>query len=108
MVFKVNFSDEGADDLDEIIRYISVELCNPKAAENFYNEVDEKIELLREHPYIFPLYPDEKLNAEGYRYAIIRNFLMFYLVDDEISVVTIARILYGKRDIPSAFDDSDT
>ena len=30
---------------------------------------------------------------------------MFYLVDDEKSIVSIARILYGKRDISSVFGE---
>jgi addiction module RelE/StbE family toxin len=103
MVFKVDFSEQAADDLDEIIRYISGELCNPQAAERFFNAVDKKRGLLREQPYMFPLYHDEKLSADGYRFSAIGNYVLFYLVDDEKSVVSIARILYGGRDIPSVF-----
>ena len=105
MAFKVNFSEKAAEDLAEIIRYMRDELYNSQAAENFYNAINEKRVLLRENPYMFPLYHDKKLRAEGYRFVVIRNFLMFYLVDDSKSVVTIARILYGKRDIPSVFEE---
>jgi toxin ParE1/3/4 len=95
MAFKVKFSDQAADDLDEIIRYISEELRNPQAAGHFYGAVDEKLALLREHPYMFPLYHDGKLSAEGFHSVAIGNFIMFYLVDDDMSLVNIARILYG-------------
>jgi len=105
MVFKVVFSEQAADDLAEIIKYISDELCNPQAAERFYTAVDEKRELLREHPYIFPLHHDKKLSANGYRFVTIGNFLMFYLVEDEKNIISIARILYGGRNITSVFDD---
>jgi len=106
MVFKVKFSEQATDDLDGIIAYIEDELYNPQAAERFYNLVNKKRALLREHPYMFPLCPDEKLRAEGYRSVVIGNFIMFYLVDDDKSVVNIARILYRRRDIPSAFNES--
>ena len=105
MAFRVEFSEQAAEDLDEIIRYISDELFNPHAAERFYQAVGEKLELLREQPYIFPLYHDEKLSAEGFRFIVIGNYLMFYLIDENTPVVNIARLLYGKRDIPSFFEN---
>jgi len=108
MVFKVDFSELAAEDLAEIIRYIRDELYNPQAAERFYKAINEKRGLLRENPFMFSLYHDKKLSAEGYRYAVIGKFLMFYLVDTGKSVVTIARILYGKRDIPSIFEESSS
>jgi addiction module RelE/StbE family toxin len=105
MIFRVEYSERAASDLADIIGYISDKLCNPQAAERFYNAVSEKLGLLREHPYMFPLRHDEKLSAEGVRFAVIGNYLIFYLVDDDNSVVSIARILYGRRNIPSIFEE---
>ena len=106
MIYKVDFAEHAAADLSEIIRYISEELYNPQAAGRFYNEVDEKRKLLCEHPYMFPLHHAEELSAEGIRATVIGNFVMFYVVDDEKSIVSIIRILYGRRDIPSVFGES--
>ena len=103
MIFKVKYSKRAADDLADIIGYISGELCNPQAAERFYNAAADKLGLLRAHPYMFPLYRDEKLNAEGVRFAVIGNYLMFYLVDEDDATVNITRILYGGRDIPCVY-----
>jgi addiction module RelE/StbE family toxin len=104
MAFRVKYTKQAADDLSKIIIYISDELCNPQAAEKFYKAIKEKLVLLRDHPYMFPLYHDEKLSSEGFRAAIIGNFLLFYIVDDDKSVVSIARILYGKRDVLSVWE----
>ena len=106
MTYKVDFSEQAADDLSEIIRYISEELYNPQAAGRFYNEVDKTRGLLCEHPHMFPLYHNEELSSEGLHSIAIGNFLMFYVVDDEKSIVSIVRILYGRRDIPSIFIES--
>ena len=106
MAFRIEFSEQAEDDLNEILRYINDELFNPQAAERFYQAVDEKLELLREHPYIFPLYHYEKLSAEGFHFVVISNYLMFYIIDDDTSVVSIARLLYGKRYIPAIFENS--
>ncbi|MDR1559025.1 MAG: type II toxin-antitoxin system RelE/ParE family toxin [Clostridiales bacterium] len=52
MAFKIKFSEQAADDLDEIVSYISEELRKPQAARHFYEAVDQKLGLLREHPSI--------------------------------------------------------
>ena len=39
---------------------------------------------------------DLALAAKGYRYLIVENYLVFYIVSDD--TVQIRRILYGRRD----------
>jgi plasmid stabilization system protein ParE len=56
---------------------------------------------------MFPLYHDEKLRAEGCRFAVIGNYLMLYFVDESAAVVSVARILYGRQDVPAIFSQSD-
>lgn len=105
MAFRVKYSEQSADDLAGIINYISDELYSPQAAERLFDMVDEKIEILRENPYLFPLYHDDKLSAKGLRFAVIGNYLMFYIIDDCNSIVNIVRIVYGKRNIPLIFEE---
>jgi len=69
MAFQVRHTEQSYDDLDGIIGYISEELFNSQAAERFYNNVAEIIERLKENPYIFPLYHDQKT-------AHLRGFLV--------------------------------
>jgi plasmid stabilization system protein ParE len=46
---------------------------------------------------------DGKLHAEGFRFIVIGNYLMFYKVNEDDSIVNIARIVYGGRDIKTMF-----
>ena len=101
MVYRVTFSEQASDDLDRIIRYICYDLSNPSAASRFYVAVNDKLDLLRGNPYIYPLYHDDKLNALGYRFIIIGNYLLFFLIDNDSAAVSIVRILYGKRNVSS-------
>ena len=110
MVFKVTYSEKASDDLSDIIRYISYKLNSPQAAERFFTKVLQKIEWLRENPYLFPLYHDEKLSADGYRFVVIGNYLLFYVIDDSnsdngSSIVNIVRIIYNRRNIPTIIDE---
>ena len=99
MAFRIKFSDYANTDISNILRYISHNLGNPVAAERFYRNVNEIIEILKDNPYIYPLHHDEVLQDEGYHFAIIGNYLMLFLIDDNNSIVNIARIVYGRQNL---------
>ena len=103
MAFRIRFSEQAAQDLSDIVEYISDVLCNPGAAERFYNEVNKRLNKLSDNPFIYPLSRNSKLNAEGYHVSVISNYLLFYLIDETDNVVDISRIIYGKRDITAIF-----
>ena len=107
MDFKVKLSQQAVDDIDNIISYISHELYSPQAAERFFNRVNQKITMLGKNPFIYPLHHDEELSAKGLRFVVIGNYLMFYIIDVENTVVHIARIVYGGRNLPVVFEESD-
>lgn len=41
---------------------------------------------------------DESLSYQGIRKLLIGNYVIFYIVREENRMVTILRILYGKRE----------
>ncbi len=49
-------------------------------------------------PQRFPLISDERLSQMGYRKLVVKNYVVFYLIDEKNKVVEIGRILYGRRD----------
>ncbi len=104
MAFKVKFSEQAATDLDEILTYLSETLYAPQAAQRFYDAVSKQLGILADNPRIYPLHRDDRLNAPGLRFVTMGNYLLFYTVDDIGSIVYIARILYGKRDLGAVFE----
>ena len=107
MAFRTEFSERAVADLDEILRYMCEDLCNHQAAERFFLTVNEKLELIGENPYMYPLHHDEKLNAEGYRFVVVENYLLFYVLSDVDSVASTVRIVYGGRDFSAVFQMQD-
>ncbi|MCL2010864.1 MAG: type II toxin-antitoxin system RelE/ParE family toxin [Synergistaceae bacterium] len=101
MDFQVKYSEQAAQDISDIIEYICGVLHNPGAAECFYDEVNKKRQNISKNPFMYPLSRDEKLNAEGYRVVVIRNYLLFYFINEADMIVYIARIVYGRRDFIS-------
>ena len=94
---KIEFLPIALEDLRQIVRYISVELKNPVAAEKIADEIIEKINRLEEFPYIAHVYiPQQPLEKE-YRKLLVKNYSVFYTVEEETKTVTISRVLYNKR-----------
>jgi toxin ParE1/3/4 len=80
-------------DLMEILVYIQTD--NPAAALQLLEELDKAILKLAYFPYMGSIPKDQRLIQLNYRTLVVENYLVFYVVLDEI--VEIRRILHGKR-----------
>ncbi|MFR5532927.1 MAG: type II toxin-antitoxin system RelE/ParE family toxin [Bacteroides xylanisolvens] len=98
-MYKLEYLPVAQRDMVEIVRYISGELQNPAAADRLAMELVNAAESVLTFPYALPAYqPIRPLKCE-YRKILVQNFLMFYWVDEEKKLVTVARVVYAKRDI---------
>lgn len=92
----VYYSQEAQSDLDEIWEYISVELCNPQAAENTVNKIMDMVDELKDFSEIGALLSSVTEVEGDYRFLISGNYMVFYRVIEKD--VYIDRVLYGRRD----------
>ena len=79
-------------DMVDIAKYIGVKLANPDAAERLAEKMAESAEDLANMPYKCPMLKHE------YRKLIVHNYIMFYWIDEDKKLVTIARVVYSGRD----------
>lgn len=91
--YKIKIYSTAKMDLQDIISYLNT--LSPQAAIKYYDLIVEKIGGLAEMPERCPFVRDIVLKAKGYRYLIIENYLVFFVV--KADTVQIRRILYGKR-----------
>lgn len=49
-------------------------------------------------PARFPLTEEEPWHTCGIRKMTVKNFLVYYLIDEEKKVVSVAAVVYGRRD----------
>ena len=103
--YKVDVTDEAKADIRAAARYIAVELRQPDTAENLLDSFDEEITSLEKMPERYGYVHDEYLASLGIRMAMVKNYLMFYLVDRTALTVTIIRTLHGQRDWISILTD---
>jgi addiction module RelE/StbE family toxin len=91
--YKIEYLPSSAKDLTEIVDYIKID--SPQSALNFLDKIDESISRLEQFPFIGVIPNDIRLQSLGYRILLIDNYLVFYVVFDDI--VEIRRIISGKR-----------
>lgn len=98
-MYKLEYLPVAQRDMVEIVRYISGELQNPTAAARLAMELVNSAESVLTFPYALPAYQPIRSLKREYRKILVQNFLMFYWVDEEKKLVTVARVVYAKRDI---------
>ena len=96
MKYKVQYSPEALNDLDEIWEYILLELGNPDAAENVVNKMMDTIDALEDFPERgAPLSSVAEVESD-YRFVLSGNYIAFYRVEGK--AVQVDRVLYQGRD----------
>ncbi len=98
MDYKLEITELANQDLDNIVSYIAVQLANPQAAADFLDETEKCYDNLKRMPQMYAKCRDLKLEKEGYRKAVIKNFVLIYKVRADINTVVVLRFFYGARD----------
>lgn len=102
-MYKLEFLPIAKRDMDDIIYYISNTLNNKRAAGTLAQSFISSANSILNFPYGSSVYNLNNLKYE-YRSIKVKNFLMFYIIDEENKIVTIVRVLYQKMDISNILD----
>ena len=97
-MYKLIVTEAAHQDLDNIVAYISVQLSNPKSAGEFANAVTACHGFLKNNPVMYERCQDGRLRQEGYRKAVIKNYVLVYKVNEASQTVSIMRCFYGAQD----------
>ena len=97
MSYKLQYLPVARKDMIDIVQCISLKLSNPDAAYRIADEFVAKAKSLRDMPYTYPVYLPIRPLKQEFRKAVVRNYLMFYWVDEEEKLITVAKVVYVKR-----------
>ena len=92
-MYKIVYLPTARKQLEDVAMYIAVDLCAPDAAVNWIDEVDEAVQKLREMPYRFSIYHTLYAMKHEIRFFPVKNYNVYYVVDEETKTVEIWRIL---------------
>ena len=91
--YSIKYLPDTVTDRDEIKEYLSQ--YYESTVKKFFEQLKEKIGLLKEFPYSCPVYEHDT----DYRRLIVGDYLVFYMVNEDDKTVEIHRIFHGSRDI---------
>ena len=106
MSMRIVYTYAARQDLREIYTYLADTLLVPKTARSLTDRILSEIRSLEEFPERNPLYREEPWHSLGVRFLLVQKYLVFYTVMTEIGTVSIARILYGGRDISRQLEET--
>lgn len=95
--YRVDISEPAENDLRDIVRSISVLLSAPTAALKMMDAIEEALTGLAVMPQKYPPVSDERLAMMGYRKLLVKNYIIFFTIDEKSKVVDVERILYARR-----------
>jgi len=104
-MYALKYSDCYRDELKSSIKYIRQDLKNPIAAQRLKDEVKETYKRIKENPFIYPSVPDEYLASKGFRFTMVKNYMLFYIVEEK--EIFILRFLYGHRNWMNILDNDN-
>lgn len=97
-MYKLLVTETAHQDLDNIISYIAIQLGNPKAASEFADAVSTCYGLLKISPMMYERCQDSRLGQDGYRKAVINNYVLLYKVNEASQTVSVMRFFYSAQD----------
>lgn len=82
------------DDLTEIILYVASD--RPNAATRLAGRFEQRLLRLATNPFLGAVPGEGTLARLGYRYLLVDNYIIFYVV--EAHIIYVHRIVHGARD----------
>lgn len=98
-MYKLSYLPLANRDISDAVNHIAEAFAAPKAAFDLLNALDESISRLKEFPYSCRVYRPVKPLAQEYRIITVRNYAVFYTVNEQEKLVEIYRVIYAKRDL---------
>lgn len=99
MAYEYRLSDKSISDVDEILRYFTIDLSNMNAAADFLNSFQSVIDSLTMFPQIGTIFDNEFLKAEEVRFVKLEQYILYYLPDCGNQIINILRVIHGSRNI---------
>lgn len=96
--YKVIVQNAAASDLAGIWEYLAVELKEPETAARILDALDKAVASLRELPERYALLADKLLREKGIHKVPVKNYIVFYKVNEAEKSVAVLRVLHGRRD----------
>ena len=85
-------------------KYIKEELHAPLSAKSLTNDIKKAIASLKTMPERIPPVRFEPWRSRGFRCMTVRNYLIYFWIDEAARQVNVIAVIYGRRDQAAQLD----
>ena len=96
--YQVKITEQAQEQMWKIAHYIAVELAAPDAALRLLDVLEDAIASLTQFPNRIPLTEEEPWHSQGVHKMPIKNFLVYFWVDEDACKVQVTAVIYDRRD----------
>jgi plasmid stabilization system protein ParE len=97
-MYSVHSTDIAEEDILSTVKHIADVLKAPVSANHLLDEIEKYENILENTPSMYSFVPDEYLTTKGLKYVLVKNYMLFYTINEKEKIVTVVRFLYGRRD----------
>ena len=105
--YRIVILPEAQRDIREIVDYIAGELAAPQAARRLVSAFEQEVRSLALMPKRVRLVDEQPWRDRGIRRTRVKNYYVYYLVDDEQSAVQVLAMIYTGRDQEAQLRERD-
>jgi len=98
MVNKYIVYEDAVEDFNQIIQYITYSLINPEGAIKLIQLFESKLQTIMSFPNSYPIIYNSRLELSNLRKCRMDNYLIIYILNQELEQIEVVRILYQRED----------
>jgi len=102
-MYSLSYLPAAKQDIADAVLYLAETISAPKAALNLLDALDIAMSRLKEFPFSCRVYQPAKPLEREYRILNVKNFAVFYMVNEQEKTVEVCRVVYAKRDLGKQF-----
>lgn len=106
--YSVKVTKQAENQMREIAVYIASDLQNAAAALAMLDAFEQVLDSLHVFPQRIALTGEEPWRSRGIHKAVIKNYLMYFWIDEEESIVQVTAVAYGGRSQRNALENMES
>jgi len=96
--YRIIVTPDAADDLADLGDYIANVLYARDTALAYVRAIRKEIAALAEMPAVYKVMDDEPWHSRGLRRFLVKNFYVYYRVEEAAKAVYVLNVIYARRD----------
>ena len=106
--YEIIITPDAEADLIELKNYITDVLLSRETAKNYIQALRKEIESLAHMPARYKTLDDEPWHTKGIRRTLVKNFYVYYRIEEDEKHVFILNVIYTRRDQLRMLDQIST